>query len=217
MTKITMAQRLLSRSVRGVFRRSSYLISPTPAISTFSVTSLQGSAPTLHSQSITKPLSNTDRSFSSYNANPSYQIYGENTAFTMKSIMPGFKIVGSKTVIVDNNKKGRLLLEFTPRTSSEGRFAWDQAIKFALSAEEVGTLLSRLSNSHTVEFARQTGQSGNPQYGFHNEDMGQGTLQKVFRAIPNPDGTVQFSIDYELEGRGGQDPPNPQESVSRIS
>jgi hypothetical protein len=150
------------------------------------------------------------------NANPSYQIYGENTAFTMKCIMPGFRIVGNRTVIMETSKKGRLLLEFTPRQAHDNaKFAWDRSLKFALSAEEIGTLVARLSTLQPVEFARQTAQNSNAQYGFHgnNNDKGMGSLQKVFRAIPNSDGSIQFSVDYELDGRGGQDPPNPKESV----
>lgn len=163
---------------------------------------------------VSRSYSSTAVRASSLNANPSYQIYGENTAFTMKCIMPGFRVVGNRTVIMESKQKGRLLMEFTPRQSYDGgKFAWDKSLKFALSAEEVGTLIARLSNLQPVEFARQTG--GNPQYGFHgsNNDSGAGSLQKVFRAIPNSDGHIQLSIDYELDGRGGQDPPNPKESV----
>ena len=203
----------------------------------FNGTRMAATVPSVSKNDFTVSFSNhqknvqiTHRSFSSYygsggsgggggqgsnlNASPSYQVYGENTAFTMKCILPGFRVVGNKTVIVDNkNRRGRLLFEFTPRLPPDERFAWDKAIKFALSAEEVGVLLSRLSNSEPVEFARQTGGSGGPQYGFHNEEMGRGSLQKVFRAFPTEDGSIQLSVDYELDGRGGQDPPNSQESV----
>ena len=165
----------------------------------------------------------TARTFSSnagrsLNASPSYQIYGENTAFTMKCILPSFRIVGNRTVILDTKKgKGRLLFEFTPRLPPDERFAWDKAIKFALSAEEVGVLIARLSNWEPVEFARQTGGAA-AQYGFHdsNDEMGRGSLQKIFRAIPAEDGSITFSIDYELDGNGGQDPPNDQEIVSEL-
>jgi hypothetical protein len=165
---------------------------------------------------IARSFSSTAGGGTGLNANPSYQIYGENTAFTMKCIMPGFRIVGNRTVIMETSKKGRLLLEFTPRQAHDtSKFAWDRSLKFALSAEEIGTLVARLSTLQPVEFARQTAQNSNAQYGFHgtNDDKGMGSLQKVFRAIPNSDGSIQFSVDYELDGRGGQDPPNPKESV----
>jgi hypothetical protein len=168
------------------------------------------------SHTIARSFSSNAGGGSELNANPSYQIYGENSAFTMKCIMPGFKIVGNRTVIMETTKKGRLLLEFTPRQAHDtARFAWDQSVKFALSAEEIGTLVARLSTSQPVEFARQTAQNNNAQYGFHgsNDDKGMGSLQKVFRAIPKSDGSIQFSVDYELDGRGSQDPPNPKEAV----
>eukprot|EP00980_Cylindrotheca_fusiformis_P002922 scaffold678_cov98-Cylindrotheca_fusiformis.AAC.6 len=161
----------------------------------------------------------------SLTANPSYQIYGENAAFTMKCIMPTFRVVGNKnrpTVFVDNKQKGRLLFEFTPRSSNGGggggtKFAWDRPLRFALSAEEVGTLLAALSSLQPVEFARQNGGAGGQQYGFHgganDNNISGSSLQKVFRAIPNMNnGSIQFTIDYELDGRGGQDPPNPNEA-----
>ena len=52
------------------------------------------------------------------NASPSYQIYGETAALTLKMIPPSFKQVGKNTMVVDAKQKGRLLLEFTPRNRS---------------------------------------------------------------------------------------------------
>ncbi|CAJ1942098.1 unnamed protein product [Cylindrotheca closterium] len=155
-----------------------------------------------------------------YQASPSYQIYGEEVAFTLKCIMPSFRLVGNRTVVVDKTNKGRLLLEFTPRQAQDtNRFAWDQSIKFALLAEEVGTLVACLSHGQPVELARQTAALGGQQqqqqqqgqYGFHGETPGVGSLQKILRAMPDNGGAATFSIDYELDGRGSQDPPNPNE------
>eukprot|EP00980_Cylindrotheca_fusiformis_P002920 scaffold678_cov98-Cylindrotheca_fusiformis.AAC.4 len=162
-------------------------------------------------------------SSSSFIANPSYQIYGENVAFTMSYIMPTFRVVGNKNrplVFVD--KQGRLLLQLNPRSFGVGgtKFAWDRPLRFALSAEEVSTLLAALSSWQPVEFVRQV---GGGQCGFHhgadNNICGL-SLQKVFRAIPNrndddgddDDGSIELSIDYELDGRGGQNPPNPNDA-----
>jgi hypothetical protein len=38
-------------------------------------------------------------------------------------------------------------------------------------------------------------------------------MQKVFRAFPRPDGSVQLVMDYELNGLGGQEPPTEKEAV----
>ena len=162
------------------------------------------------------------RLFSSFNGNsgsflvnPSYQVYGEEIAFTVKCIMPTFRVVGKRTVVMDKANAGRLLLEFTPRMANDNRFAWDSSIKFALSAEEVGTLVAHLTHGQPLELARQTAQGGgNQQYGFH-DNKGVGSLQKVLRVMPENGGmAVTMSIDYEVDGRKGQDPPNPQEAVS---
>jgi hypothetical protein len=64
------------------------------------------------------------RSFSSdmsqINATPSYQIYGETAAFTIKAIAPEFRMLGGKTVVLDASKRGRLLFEWTARNPSSG-------------------------------------------------------------------------------------------------
>ena len=73
------------------------------------------------------------RSFSSYHGNggnpgnsggtrmnPAYQVYGEESALTIKAIIPGFKTYG-KSIVQDKSRKGRLLFEWTPR-NSQGMF-----------------------------------------------------------------------------------------------
>ena len=79
-----------------------------------------------------------------------------------------------------------------------GRYAWDQPVRFALSPEEAGSLIAKLPRLESVELARRTPM---------------GPMQKVFRAVPRPDGSVQFVVDYELEGEGGQEPPSEKEAV----
>jgi hypothetical protein len=69
-------------------------------------------------------LNTSVRSFS-YNAgkggskkmNPSYQVFGEESALTIKAMMPGFRALGSSSVVLDNRRRGRLLLEWTPRNA----------------------------------------------------------------------------------------------------
>ena len=46
--------------------------------------------------------------------NPIYQIYGETCAFTVKAILPEFRAMGS-TIVLDARKRGRILLEWSPR------------------------------------------------------------------------------------------------------
>jgi hypothetical protein len=94
-----------------------------------------------------------------------------------------------------------------------GKFAWDRPIRFALSAEEAGLVMARLDKGEKVEVNRQT-RAENSQYS--DVAVGDGALQKVFRATPHPDGCVQFIIDYELNGQGGQAPPTNNEAVSII-
>ena len=62
------------------------------------------------------------RSISSdVNATPQYQVYGENAALTIKAIPPEFRHLGSKTVVLDTNQRGRLLFEWTARNPSTGK------------------------------------------------------------------------------------------------
>jgi len=84
-------------------------------------------------------------------------------------------------------------------------------VRFALSAEEAGLLIAKLPVLETVEFARQT-RTGDGQNSTNPVAMG--SLQKVFRAYPRPDGSVQMIVDYEVDGEGGKDPPTEKEAVS---
>jgi len=132
------------------------------------------------------------RSFSFYNDPPSqqnmgnaaYTVYGETFAFTLKAIPPEFRTLPSGTTILDASKRGRLLLEWTPMASGHDdngygsgkrRYQWDASTRFALTAEEAGSLLGKLDRGDSsVEFSRRV--SG--------EQMGQQNLDKVFIAKP---------------------------------
>ena len=48
---------------------------------------------------------------------PQYTVYGENCMLSVKVLMPAFKVLRSNTLVLDGNKKGRILLEWTPRTA----------------------------------------------------------------------------------------------------
>jgi len=114
---------------------------------------------------------------------PAYTVYGEEFAFTLKAIPPDFRALPSGTVILDASKRGRLLLEWTPMASghdddnssygSGKRFRWDASTRFALTAEEAGSLLAKLDRGDpSVELSRRV--SG--------DQMGQQNLEKVFIA-----------------------------------
>lgn len=116
--------------------------------------------------------------------NPAYTVYGETFAFTMKAIPPEFRTLPSGTTILDASKRGRFLLEWTPMGSGHDdngygsgnrRYQWDASTRFALTAEEAGSLLAKLDRGDSsVEFSRRV--SG--------DQMGQQTLDKVFLAKP---------------------------------
>jgi hypothetical protein len=52
---------------------------------------------------------------SSLKMQPSYQVYGETCALTIKVVLPSFRVLGSSTVVLEAKSRGRLLLEWTPR------------------------------------------------------------------------------------------------------
>jgi hypothetical protein len=112
--------------------------------------------------------------------NPAYTVYGEEIAFTLKAIPPEFRSLPSGTVILDASKRGRLLFEWTPLASGHDdgygsgnrKYRWDASTRFALTAEEAGSLLAKLDRGDpSVEFSRRV--SG--------DSMGQ-SLDKVFIA-----------------------------------
>ncbi|KAL3916992.1 MAG: hypothetical protein SGARI_007824 [Bacillariaceae sp.] len=65
---------------------------------------------------------------------PSYQVYGESTALTVRAIPPEFRQLASGTIVTNNSGKGKLLLQWTPR-AQDGKYQWDNSIRFALAAE----------------------------------------------------------------------------------
>lgn len=159
---------------------------------------------------------------------PSYQVYGENTAFTIRAIPPEFRQLASGTIVTSNasNGRGRLLLQWTPRDSN-GKYQWDHSIRFALAAEEAASVfLARLDPQKLLlaqqndivmpdtvsmtEIVRRPNNNSPEGGGFFENDM----PEKVFRAQLQGDGTVQLTVDYERDGVGGQAPPSPTEAVS---
>jgi hypothetical protein len=161
---------------------------------------------------------------------PSYQIYGETTALTVRAIPPEFRRLASGTIVTSNtgNGRGRLLLQWTPRDSN-GKYQWDESIRFALAAEEAASVFmaqldpqklllvpqqhGQIATADTVamaEIVRRPNANSNPESsGFFGIDV----PEKVFRATLQRDGSVQLTVDYERDGIGGQDPPTSLETV----
>lgn len=90
-----------------------------------------------------------------------------------------------------------------------GRFSWDTPIRFALSPEEAGLLIAKIPKLQTLEFVRKAS-SDSSQF----SDMAVESAEKVFRAIPKEDGSVLFTVDFEMNGMGGQEPHTAKEAVS---
>ena len=165
---------------------------------------------------------------------PSYQIYGEETALTVKVIPPEFKQLASGTVVMAPGRRGRILMEWIPREG--GRYQWDRPIRFALAPEEAASVfLARLDPQKLLHSQESSGEDGmvassttvaaaeivrrpNPggnESDFVNESSKMftgNTPDKVFRSRLMANGTVQLMVDYELEGLGGQEPPNENEA-----
>ena len=76
---------------------------------------------------------------------PEYKIYGEQAVLKFAPIFPTFKY-GRNGDSLFVAKVGRLMVEFTPR-SSEGFFINEQRLFFAMSPEEVGLAVSQLPGS----------------------------------------------------------------------
>jgi hypothetical protein len=94
-------------------------------------------------------------------------------------------------------------------SSISGRFSWDTPIRFALSPEEAGLLIAKIPKLQTLEFVRKAS-SDSSQF----SDISVESAEKVFRAIPKEDGSVIFTVDFEINGMGGQEPPTAKEAVS---
>ena len=85
-------------------------------------------------------LNTSTRSFSydagkggSRRMTPSYQVYGEESALTIKTMLPGFKALGSSSMVLDTKRRGRLLIEWTPR-NPDGKQILYYAVALGLSS-----------------------------------------------------------------------------------
>jgi hypothetical protein len=80
-------------------------------------------------------------------------------------------------------------------------------MRFALSAEEAGLLLARIPSLQPTEFVRKAATRNGDGSQFSEVAMSVDAAEKVFRAIPKTDGSVEFRVDFESNGVGGQQSP----------
>ena len=64
-------------------------------------------------------------------AQPNYSVFAEKCVMSMRLIPPQFRILRNNTMILDNSKRGRVLLEFAPR-SPEGTTLKQTSILYSI-------------------------------------------------------------------------------------
>lgn len=142
---------------------------------------------------------------------PQFTVYSD-TLLAVKLIQPGFRLVKNSILSPDTSRKGRILLEFAPR-GADGKYVWTDAVRFGLSAEEVGLLVNQLPH-YKVEFSRLPPGVGGDEYsgGAVSNDM----PEKVLTVEPGELGAINFTIDYVRDGVGGQSPGHGQNGKVRV-
>lgn len=140
-------------------------------------------------------------------AYPQYTIFGQDTALSIRAVLPLFKRAGSGGISVD--RRGKLVLEFIPRHDNGTGFAWNDKTLFSLTVEEVGLLLHQLPGN-AVELCHPT--YGNDDVKGGDEFMGVkqiggDAIEKVLTIVSAEGATLKFTLDYMKGGVGGQTPP----------
>ena len=105
-----------------------------------------------------------------------------------------------------------MLFQFSP--SSSNGVKWNEKISFALSAEELGLLVTQLPY-HPVNFVREimSGQDSGLNSERYNVVSDDNSVTKTLTATPIEGASIHFEIDYMKNGIGGQmPPPNTSES-----
>mmetsp|Transcript_6705 Transcript_6705/g.7580 ORF Transcript_6705/g.7580 Transcript_6705/m.7580 type:complete len:289 (-) Transcript_6705:303-1169(-) len=137
---------------------------------------------------------------------PSYSVYGETSILNIKPIMPTFKTSGKEGNFISVDKKGRILFELSPITGNN--INWGEMIKFALSVEELGLMISQLP-FHQVRFVRQLnsmdgdGMNGSRYNTITNDE----SIEKTLTLTPSDGAAIMLELDYMKNGVGGQLPP----------
>jgi hypothetical protein len=137
-------------------------------------------------------------------SHPQYSIFGETHMVSFKMITPTYRMVRGGAIVVDSNKKGKILVEFTPR-SPLGSFAWNEQVRFALSPEEVGLICSQLPQ-YPVEFSRESPVPPEEEDSTFSGAVTNDMPAKVLSITPGPGAAVTFLLDYVLDGVGNQSP-----------
>lgn len=149
-------------------------------------------------------------------AYPQYSVHGESHLLSIKMIIPGYRLIKGDSLVVDNSRKGRMLLEFTPR-GADGAYMWNDQTRFALSTEEVGLFCHQLPQ-YPVELSRSGSSTGAPGSGDDDESnfgpITNDMPDKVLRITPAEGASVSFLLDYVRDGVGGQSPGIGQDGVS---
>jgi Whirly transcription factor len=130
--------------------------------------------------------SNDDASIRSY---PQYSVFGENCVLALKLLPPTFQVLKSRTLVVE--KKGRLLLEWSPR-AADGSVIRERQVRFGLSPEEVGLVLDQLPE-HQVELTRQPPRNSND-FSAVSQPLG---ATKVLTLTPQGGGVVVFKMQLD--------------------
>eukprot|EP00550_Attheya_septentrionalis_P009154 CAMPEP_0198286752 /NCGR_PEP_ID=MMETSP1449-20131203/5731_1 /TAXON_ID=420275 /ORGANISM="Attheya septentrionalis, Strain CCMP2084" /LENGTH=276 /DNA_ID=CAMNT_0043984541 /DNA_START=142 /DNA_END=972 /DNA_ORIENTATION=+ len=133
-----------------------------------------------------------------------YAVFGESSVISLSPILPTYKQAGAEGVAVD--KKGRMILEWVPRSNDNKSWAWNDKIRLALSVEEIGLVINQLPH-FPVEISRPlyAGQDDDTNSHFSGSGPVIGDMpEKVFKAIPGEGATITLSIDYVKDGIGGQ-------------
>jgi len=211
------------RIVTTIFRSNhTYLRSPTPRrypfaqlLSSFSTylspnpsINHNGKAATTSNEKVTREVNKKFLSY--YNSKgplmqatqrfyPQYTVFHSSCALTFKSILPEFKRSGPSGNIAVH-RKGRFLLEFSPRHSTNKRednayyasttydgpssthvTEWNQSLSIALNTEEIGQLICDLKNGKECNI-------------YHNSNPD--TVSKTFQAKPSvvEEGSYKFIL-----------------------
>lgn len=155
------------------------------------------------------PTNQSQRRFVSLNprivrAYPQYSIFGETHMVSFKLIPPVYRLVKGGAMVVDNSKRGKILVEFTARASTGG-FAWNEQVRFALSPEEVGLISSQLPQ-YPVEFSRIAAVSSEEEDSSFGGTVTNDQPAKVLSMAPGPGAAATISLDFVLDGVGNQTP-----------
>ncbi|CAL5414257.1 unnamed protein product [Camellia sinensis] len=119
-----------------------------------------------------------------------YSIYKGKAAFSATPVLPTFSKLGSGSLKVD--RRGSIMLKFWPAIG-ERKYDWEKRQLFALSATEVGSLIS-LGSKDSCEF-------------FHDPSMlssNAGQVRKTLSVKPNDNGYFISLILVSVASRIGK-------------